>query len=57
MCQVQCPSESELECIERSLVLWPPRELGVLLGEVSKRSNSFREVYDKVAVKIGEADE
>ena len=57
MCQVQWPSESELECIERSLVLWPPQELGVLSGEASKRSNGFQEVYNKAVVKIGEANE
>ena len=38
------------------LMLQSPRKLGVFLGEVSKRGNSFREVYDKAAVKIGEAD-
>ena len=57
MCQDWCLSEGELECVECLLVHWSPLKLGVLLGEMSKRSSGFREVDDKVMVKVGKADE
>ena len=52
MCQDRCLSEGKLECVERLLVRWSPRKLGVLSGETSKRSSDFREVYDKAALKL-----